>query len=97
MTTREMATEYRLASWAAAMQERVANGEMIKEFCERRGVNRHSYFYWQRRLREIAAQQTEGNVCKTSQTLAPSGWAQVGQNINMIGSSIKGDITTKMA
>jgi len=74
MNTREMATEYRLASWAQAMQERVANKETIKEFCLRRGVSRHSYFYWQRRLREAAAKQLEQ---KASQALVPSGWTAI--------------------
>ena len=77
MDTREMASEYRLASWAQAMQERVANKETIKDFCERRGVSRHSYFYWQRRLREAAAKQIEQEVAKPPRALVPSGWAQV--------------------
>ena len=57
MTTREIATEYRLAQWAQAMQERVANSESIKEFCRSRGVSKNTYFYWQRRLRENASKQ----------------------------------------
>jgi len=59
MNTKEMATEYQPAQWAQVIQERVANGESIKEFCQRRGVSRQAYFYWQRKLREIAAKQIE--------------------------------------
>jgi len=76
MDTREMATEYRLASWAQALQERTESGETIKDFCQRRGVSRHSYFYWQRRLRLAAAKQLEQQSAQT-QALAPSGWTQV--------------------
>ena len=57
MNTREIAIEYRLAQWSQAMQERVANGESIKTFCENKGVSRNTYFYWQRRLRENACKQ----------------------------------------
>lgn len=57
MTTREIATEYQLAQWSQAMQERVANGESIKTFCENKGISKNTYFYWQRRLRENACKQ----------------------------------------
>ena len=52
MNTREIATAYRLSQWAIAIREKVSNEESIKEFCERRGVSRNTYFYWQRKLRE---------------------------------------------
>ena len=57
MNTREIAMEYRLAQWAQALQERITNGESIKEFCQNRGVSRNTYFYWQRKLRKTASKQ----------------------------------------
>ena len=57
MNTREVASEYRLASWTQAVQERVGRKESIKAFCERKGVSRNTYFYWQRKLRETACKQ----------------------------------------
>ena len=71
MDTRQMASEYRLAQWAQAVQERIAAGETVKAFCENRGISRNTYFYWQQKLRMAAAEQIV-----SSQTLAPIGWAK---------------------
>jgi transposase-like protein len=57
MNSREMAMVYRLQKWSQSLRERVANGESIKEFCENKGVSRNTYFYWQRKLRELACVQ----------------------------------------
>ena len=77
MNTREIASEYRLAHWGQALQDRIANGESIDEFCQSRGVSRNTYFYWQRKLREVAAKQISQKAAGASQALAPSGWTQL--------------------
>ena len=77
MNTRQIASEYRLAQWGETLQERIANGETINEFCQSRGVSRNTYFYWQRKLRETAAKQIAQETAKPSQALIPSGWAQI--------------------
>jgi len=76
MTTREIATEYRLMKWAEEMRERSATKESIKVFCERKGISRNTYFYWQRKIREIASQK----LLPVPQTelpppIVPKGWA----------------------
>jgi transposase-like protein len=43
--------------WMRIMQERVSSGERINEFCESRGSKRHTFFYWQRKLRETAGEE----------------------------------------
>ena len=73
MTTREMATEYRLSQWAQAMQERVSEGTSIKDFCQNRGISKTTYFYWQRKLREAAAARMIMETGKTPQGIVPSG------------------------
>ena len=79
MNTREVATEYRLVSWAQVLQERVTGKESIKDFCRRKGISRNTYFYWQRKLREAAcaelAARTQREVAVTEGSLVPSGWA----------------------
>ena len=75
MNTRALATEYRLAQWAQLMQARSASGQSIDEFCQANGISRNKYFYWQRKLREAAAQQLAARQPETA--LVPSGWAQV--------------------
>ena len=54
---REIATGYRLSQWSQALQERKVSGESIKAFCQRKGVSRNTYFYWQRKLRESICQE----------------------------------------
>ena len=72
MDTRKVASEYRLAHWAQALQERAASGESVKDFCKNRGISKNTYFYWQQKLRKTAAEQIT-----SSQALTPKGWAQV--------------------
>jgi len=77
MNTREIAEEYRLGHWAQVMQDRANSGQSIAAYCTQRGIGRHSYFYWQKKLRETAAQQMGVVQPEQSQALVPSGWAAV--------------------
>ena len=76
MDTRAIATELRMSSWVQAMQERVAAGISVKEFCHNRCISQNTYYYWQRKLRAAACEKllpaAEGGV---KQSLVPSGWA----------------------
>jgi transposase-like protein len=57
MDTREIAAEYRLSHWAQVMQERNANGMSIRAYCKSIRISEHTYYYWQRRLREETCKQ----------------------------------------
>lgn len=59
MNSRALAAEYRLSHWAHEIQERVNIGESVTEFCQRRGISRNTYFYRQRKLREVASRHLE--------------------------------------
>lgn len=71
MDTRKVASEYRLAQWSQAMQDKAASGESIEEFYQNKGISRNTYFYWQRKLRESACQQLATMNAKGS---VPNGW-----------------------
>ena len=76
MNTRYIAEEYRLSHWAQIMQERKKSGLSIKAFCKNAGFHDNSYYYWQRKLREAAAQSIADNKAGLSEKLlVPSGWA----------------------
>jgi transposase-like protein len=75
MDTKKVTMEVRLAQWAQVMQDRASSGESIAAYCKQRGIGRHSYFYWQKKLREAAVQQLAGSK-NGQQALVPSGWAQ---------------------
>lgn len=76
MNTRQIASEYRLAQWAQAMQEHKASGESICAFCQRKGVSRNTYFYWQRKLRETACERL-AEIGSESTGLAVKGFAEI--------------------
>ena len=38
------------------MRARTESGQSIKSYCERIGIHQNVYFYWQRKLREAAAE-----------------------------------------
>jgi transposase-like protein len=78
MNTREIASEYRMAQWAQILHERKESGESVKDFCHARGINRDSYFYWQRKLREAAYDQLESaQVDERQKSMVPFGFSEV--------------------
>jgi len=83
MNTREMATQYKMTQWRQIIQDRAASGLNIREFCEQRGIARQAYHYWQKKLREAAAEQLNQPAAPgaESQALVPSGWATVTEEI----------------
>jgi len=78
MNTREIAVEFRLGHWARIMQERVDSGQSIRAYCKENGIGTNVYHYWQRKLREVAAEQLSAAAAHPEQQdLVPSGWATV--------------------
>lgn len=63
VNTREIASEYRLTHWAQVMQERVQSGLTIKAYCKQMGICGNTYFYWQRKVRTVAAAELGLSVC----------------------------------
>ena len=79
VNTREIAKEYRLSHWARIMRERNESGLSIKAFCAQSGIGANVFFYWQRKLREAAAQEmlaVEASGADTPNALVPRGWAE---------------------
>jgi hypothetical protein len=74
MNTNAIAKELRLSHWAGIMRERTESGLSIKAFCENAGFHENIYFYWQRKLREVActslldAQPGKTQVCSDTAT-----------------------------
>ncbi|SHK78843.1 IS66 family insertion sequence element accessory protein TnpA [Desulforamulus aeronauticus] len=57
MNTREIAAEYRLAHWTQIVRRKTESGLSIKAFCASEGFRENTYYYWQRKLREMACEQ----------------------------------------
>ena len=71
MSTRSVASEYRLTQWAGIMNERRESGLSVKAFCASAGIHENTYFYWQRKLRETMCGDLTGTA------LIPSGFTEV--------------------
>jgi putative transposase len=80
---RELTAEMRLAHWAQVMQERTASGQSIRAYCKTVGMRENVYFYWQKKLREVACNKLIETTIKNdgiasiseTSTVTPSGWA----------------------
>ena len=66
MDSKEIVMELRLAQWAQAIKDRIANGESIKEFCQGKGISRTTYFYWHKKVRDAACGQLFEGQNKTA-------------------------------
>ena len=72
MDTRGIAAEYRLTHWAGIVKERMESGLSVKAFCEKAGIHENTYYYWQKKLREMACGELRGRTI-----LVPQGFAEV--------------------
>lgn len=41
-----------MQQWSAIIEDRIASGLKIDEYCEKNQLSRNSYFYWLRKIRE---------------------------------------------
>lgn len=71
MDTRKVTSQYRLTSWTQTLQERIVQKESIKDFCQRKGFSKNTYFYWQRKIRETACKQLSITRSAPNQTGLP--------------------------
>jgi putative transposase len=75
MDTQKVATQYRLSQWAKVIQARQESGQNIKDFCQSMGISKSQYFYWQRKLRNMAC--TELALQEEAVETIPNGWLQL--------------------
>lgn len=75
MDTKLVTERYRASQWMEILRDRKERGLGVDEYCREKGISRHAYYYWQRKLRKAActeiAKQDEGIAP------APSGWLQL--------------------
>ena len=79
MDTKKVTSEYRLSQWMQVIQKRQSSGQTIKDFCQEEGINRNLYFYWQKKLRQVACAELEETEVKN---IVPNGWMQLGSQQN---------------
>jgi len=73
-----MIDEHNLAKWTQIIRECRESGLSINAFCKKTGISRHTYFYWQKKLRDKACEQFIANQAGTVQSLVvPQGFTEV--------------------
>lgn len=77
MDLQKMTEEYRMSEWVRIIKERIASGDNINKFCEERGISRHAYFYWQRKLRKAACTELARQDTDTESPSVPVGWMRL--------------------
>ena len=70
MNTRELTTEYRLRHWSGVMQKRKGSGLSIRSYCARSGIHENTYYYWQKKLRELACNELSKEQCVPPKALS---------------------------
>jgi putative transposase len=73
MDTRQLTHEVRLKHWAEVLRRRRASGQTNRSFCRTEGINEKTFYYWQRRLRELAGAELAVRDEQPSTTRLPSG------------------------
>lgn len=56
MNTREVTHNYRLNQWIEIIRECRGSGQTVTAWCNDRGINPKSYYYWLRRVRTAACE-----------------------------------------
>jgi transposase-like protein len=54
LTTRRATREFRLQQWQGIFHDRAESGLTVKDYCQRHGITKDSYYYWQKVAREAA-------------------------------------------
>ena len=56
MNAREATRQYRLSQWAPIVKECHASGMSIRSWCALNDVDEKRFYYWQKKIREIAGE-----------------------------------------
>jgi len=76
MDVQKATAEYRLSQWAQVIKARQESGQTTKDFCQAAGISRYKFFYWQRKLREMACTELAKTEESEKNTI-PRGWTQL--------------------
>ena len=64
MSVSNVTREYRLSQWFPIVKACRESGLSVKEWCKQNNIIDHQFYYWQRKLREVASEAIsvdEGN------------------------------------
>ena len=61
MNTREEIREMRIREWKKVFEDKSASDLSAKEYCQRNGIGKNHYFYWQKIVRESVLDEIKTN------------------------------------
>lgn len=74
---KQKSREVKLRQWTEIITSCRNSGMNIRAWCNENGINEKQYYYWQRKLREMALANVENNVSDTSSLNATQRFAKV--------------------
>ena len=77
MTSRAMVTEIRMAQWAEIISDKMKSGMNVNDYCASAGLTPHSYYYWQRKLRDALLRTGDIGQTKITTDIVPRGFTEV--------------------
>ena len=80
-----------MQQWTAIIEDRIASGLKIDEYCEKNQLSRNSYFYWLRKIREERAT----SVLPDNNDLLPAS-VSTGALVELVPSSKHNDAIPKI-
>ncbi|MDX9798762.1 MAG: transposase [Bacteroidales bacterium] len=90
MDAKLVTERYRASQWMEILRDRKESSLSVDEYCREKGISRHAYYYWQRKLRNAACTE----LAKQDKMSAPipTGWLQLSSTASA-GASIKVEVS----
>ena len=54
MNVNQKIHQAKLSKWTNLFSQQSASGLTIQDWCDQQGISRHSFYYWKRRLKDLA-------------------------------------------
>lgn len=80
-----------MQQWSAIIEDRIASGLKIDEYCEKNQLSRNSYFYWLRKIRE----EMSASALTDHKDLLPAS-VSTGTLVELVSSSNHNDSISKI-
>lgn len=58
MNTKLATSQVRLSTWSSIIKDRQESGLKVDEYCREHNLSRNAYFYWLRKIKEAALEQS---------------------------------------
>ena len=74
MNTRLVAKEVKFAQWNALVQECMSSGLKVKDWCLQNNISKDAYYYWLRKVREVACDSMETSFARVPDQCIPQSY-----------------------